>query len=174
MPFTPFHFGPSGFVGLAFRKWIDLPVFVLANVAVDFEPGIVLLFALDYPVHGFCHTFLIGAGVGLVWAFVAYWARGVIRRLMHLFGLGYETNLRKVLVSAVLGVWFHVFLDSFCWSDVQPFWPLRANPFLDLIEVRTVYQLCILSSVPAILLYVHAVLARYSKREQVPDSRSVS
>ena len=37
MPFTPYHFGPSGFVGLVFGKWIDLPVFVLANVIVDVE-----------------------------------------------------------------------------------------------------------------------------------------
>lgn len=174
MPFTPFHFGPSGFVGLAFRKWIDLPVFVLANVAVDLEPGIVLLFGLDYPAHGLCHTFLIGAGVGLVWAFAAYWARGIIRRLMHLFGLGYEANLRKVLVSGVLGVWLHVLLDSFCWGDVRPFWPSRANPFLDLMSIKTVYLLCTVAFVPAIGLYVYAVLARYGKREQTPDSRSVS
>ena len=37
MPFTPYHVGPSGFVGLVFGKWIDLPVFVLANVIVDVE-----------------------------------------------------------------------------------------------------------------------------------------
>ena len=34
MPFTPYHFGSSGFVGLAFRKWLDVPIFVLANVIV--------------------------------------------------------------------------------------------------------------------------------------------
>jgi membrane-bound metal-dependent hydrolase YbcI (DUF457 family) len=160
MPFTPFHFGPSGFVGLAFRKWIGLPVFVLANVVIDLEPGIVLLFGLDYPAHGLCHTFLVGAGVGVVWAFAAFWSRGLIGRLMRLFGLGYETNLRKVLVSAVLGVWFHVLLDSFCWPDVQPFWPLHANPFLSLATIKTVYLLCSISFVPAIGLYILAVVSR--------------
>ncbi len=174
MPFTPFHFGPSGFVGLAFRKWIDVPVFVLANVAVDIEPGIVLLFGLNYPAHGFCHTFLIGAGVGVVWAFAAFYGRGLIGRLMRLFGLGYETNLRKVLVSAVLGVWFHVFLDSFCWGDVRPFWPLRANPFFDLLGVRTVYLLCSGAFVPAILLYVHAVLSGSRERERIRNARTPS
>ena len=37
MPFTPYHFGPSGFFGLALKKWIDLPVFLLANVIIDVE-----------------------------------------------------------------------------------------------------------------------------------------
>lgn len=174
MPFTPFHFGPSGFIGLAFRKWIDLPVFVLANVAVDLEPGTVLLFSLDYPAHGLCHTFVIGTGVGLVWAFCAYWGRGLIGLLMRLFGLGYETSLRKVIVSALLGVWFHILLDSFCWSDVRPFWPLQANPFLDLMETQAVYQLCIFCFVPAVGLYVCVVLSEYRKRVRARDARMLS
>lgn len=37
MPFTPYHFGPSGLVGLLFRRWIDPLVFVAANIVVDVE-----------------------------------------------------------------------------------------------------------------------------------------
>ncbi|MHC4299546.1 MAG: hypothetical protein ACYS7Y_19890 [Planctomycetota bacterium] len=39
MPFTPYHFGPSGCVGLILRKWIDVPVFVLTNVIIDIADG---------------------------------------------------------------------------------------------------------------------------------------
>ena len=67
MPFTPYHFGPSGFVGLVFRKWIDMPVFVLANVIVDVEVLAVGLFGLGWPIHRYCHTLLIGAVVGALW-----------------------------------------------------------------------------------------------------------
>jgi hypothetical protein len=38
MPFTPCHFGPSACIALPLNRWIDLPVFLLANVAIDIEP----------------------------------------------------------------------------------------------------------------------------------------
>lgn len=174
MPFTPYHFGPAGFVGLAFRKWIDVPVFLLANVVIDFEPGIVLLFGLNYPAHGLCHTFLFGTAIGLAWGLFAYPIRGVFCWLMRLFALSYQTSLARMAFSGVLGVWFHIFLDSFCWCDVRPFWPLRANPFRDLIETKTVYQLCIFSFVPAIGLFVYAVLSGYRKRERMRNTRTLS
>jgi len=174
MPFTPYHFGPSGFVGLVFRRWIDVPVFLLANVVIDFEPGIILLFGLDYPVHGLCHTFLIGAGVGLIWAFCAYWGRGLIGRLMWLFALSYQASLRTMLLSSVLGVWLHILLDSFCWPDVQPFWPVHANPFLSLTTIRTIHLLCTISFVPAIAVYLHAVLSGHRKREHTRTNRTLS
>jgi hypothetical protein len=37
MPFTPYYFGPNGFVGLVFKKLLDLPVFILSNIIIDFE-----------------------------------------------------------------------------------------------------------------------------------------
>lgn len=174
MPFTPYHFGPSGFAALVFRKWIDLPVFVLANVVIDIEPGIVLLFGLDYPAHGLCHTFLFGTAIGLAWGLLAYPIRGVFGWLMWLFALSYRTSLAKMVFSAVLGVWLHILLDSFCWPDIRPFWPLHVNPFLSLTTVRTIRLLCTISFVPAIAVYVHAVLSRHRKREHTRTTRTLS
>jgi membrane-bound metal-dependent hydrolase YbcI (DUF457 family) len=163
MPFTPYHFGPSGLIGLIFRKWIDIPVFLLANVAIDIEPGIVLLFGLNHSPHGLCHTFLFGTAVGLIWGALAYPARSIFSWLMRLLALPYQTNLPKMLFSAVLGVWLHILLDSLCWSDIQPFWPLRTNPFLNLMTVKTVYLLCVISFIPAIFMYILIVLYRFRK-----------
>jgi len=174
MPFTPFHFGPSGFVGLIFRKWIDIPVFVLANVAMDLEPGIVLLFGLDYPAHSLCHTFLFGTVIGLAWGLLAYPMSGLFGWLMRLFALSYKTSLPRMLLSSVLGVWLHVLLDSFCWPDVKPFWPLRRNPFLDLLTVRTVYMLCVISFIPAFLLYIFIVLCGVKKTRNGQTIRRVT
>ena len=47
MPFTPFHFGPHACVAFAANKKIDIPVFILANIAVDIEPLSVMLFNLN-------------------------------------------------------------------------------------------------------------------------------
>ncbi len=38
MPFTPFHFGPSAVIALPLNRYIDIPTFLLANIAVDIEP----------------------------------------------------------------------------------------------------------------------------------------
>ncbi|NOQ38614.1 hypothetical protein GQ472_07065, partial [archaeon] len=61
MPFTPFHLGPALFLGLVFFRYLNLPAFLIANVIVDVEPFVVLLFGLDYPLHGFFHSFLGGS-----------------------------------------------------------------------------------------------------------------
>ena len=169
MPFTPYHFGPSGFVGLALRKWIDIPVFVLANVVIDLEPLAVILFDLNYPKHGYFHTFLVGAVIALVWGLIAYWGKSILQRLMKLFHLSYETNFRKMLLSAILGIWFHILLDGQLYTDIQPFWPLKANPLYGLLSYNTIYLICKISFLPAIVLYIIAV-ASYIRKNKGKNS----
>lgn len=164
MPFTPYHFGPSGCIALPLQKYIDVPVFMLANVVIDFEPGAVLLFDLNYPAHGYCHTFLFGGVIGLVWGLVAYAARNPLGWLMRLFGLPYRTNLGKMVLSGILGIWFHVLLDSLSWGDIRPFWPIDANPLYNLTEPDTIRLLCALAYIPALILYIAAVIIYRRKR----------
>jgi hypothetical protein len=94
MPFTPYHFGPSGFIGLVFRKWIDLPVFVLANVIVDVEVLIIWAFHLGWPIHRYAHTLLIGAAVGALWGIAAYPLMPVFKKIMQLFRIPIKAVLR--------------------------------------------------------------------------------
>ena len=165
MPFTPYHFGPSGCVALALRKYIDIPVFVLANVVIDLEPGMVLLLDLNYRAHGYCHTLLFGMVIGFVWGLVAYAARNHLKKLMGLFGLPYQTSLGKMILSALLGIWFHVLIDSVCWRDTRPFWPSDVNPFYGLATRNTVRLLCAVAFVPAIALYINTVIAQRRERD---------
>ena len=122
MPFTPYHFGPSGFISLALRKWIDVPVFILANVIVDIE----VLFTGH---HSYCHTFLIGAAVGATWGVAAYPFRSIFKRLMNLIHVPYTTGFWKMLISGVLGVWLHVLIDGSFHYDVRIFWPNKTPPW---------------------------------------------
>lgn len=164
MPFTPYHFGPSACIALPLRKYIDIPVFILANVVIDFEPLAVILLDLNYPLHGYFHTFLGGTVVALVWGFIAYSGKSILQRLMKLFHLSYETNLGKMLLSAILGAWFHLLLDSICWRDMRPFWPLDTNPFINLMTLKTVRLLCTISFLPAFVLYIIAVASHVRKK----------
>ena len=164
MPFTPYHFGPSACIALPLRKYIDIPVFILANVVIDFEPLAVILLDLNYPLHGYFHTFLVGTVVALVWGLIAYSGKIILQRLMKLFHVSYETNLGKMLLSATLGIWFHILLDGQLYTDIQPFWPLKANPLYGLLCYNTVYLICKISFIPAFVLYIIAVASHVRKK----------
>lgn len=154
MPFTPYHFGPSGVVGLALRKWLDVPVFVLANVIVDIE----VLFAPKWPPHRYWHwhTLLVGAAVGLAWAVTAYPLRHLFKKLMQLIRLPYQTGFWKMIISGVLGVWLHVLIDSIYHPDVQLLWPSRAIPLYRLLRQPQVLLGCKLSFIALAVLYIIA------------------
>ncbi len=169
MPFTPYHFGPSACIALPLRKYIDIPVFILANVVIDLEPLAVILFGLNYPLHGYFHTFLVGTVVALVWGLIAYWGKIILQRLMKLFHLSYETNFRKMLLSAILGIWFHILLDGQLYTDIQPFWPFKTNPMYGLLSYNTIYLICKISFLPAIVLYIIAV-ASYIRKNKAKNS----
>ena len=103
MPFTPYHFGPSGFVALVLRRWIDIPVFILANVIVDIEVLIAAILGLGYPIHRYAHTLLIGVVVGAVWGALACKAKPALMRAMQQLRIPYKTNFWKMVISGILG-----------------------------------------------------------------------
>ena len=161
MPFTPYHFGPSGFIGLVFGKWIDLPVFVLANVIVDVEVLFIMSLGLGWPVHRYCHTLLIGAVVGVLWGFAAYPLRHFFKKIMRVFYIPYKTSLRKMVISGVLGVWLHVLIDQAYHFDVKMFWPSRNMWLWQIINGRItkgqIETICMLFFIATFVIYILAV-----------------
>ena len=153
MPFTPFHFGPSSCGALLLRKYIDFPVFVLANVIVDVEPLLVMVFNFNYPLHGYCHTLFFGSLFGILVTPFFYLVRGGLKKAMTYLRLPYETNYRKVMISVILGIWLHVLLDAFLYPDIRPFFPLADNPLYGKLGYSKVYAMCAIFFVPAFILY---------------------
>lgn len=143
MPYTPYHFGPSGLVGLVLRRWIDVPVFVMANVVIDVSVlGDRLFSPADGAVHQFLHfhSLLVGGLVGLLFGASVYWVRlfrTFCEKGMQLLGLAYRASFKKMLLAGLLGAWFHVGIDSLHHVDVQIFWPLcDHNPIIGLLSER--------------------------------------
>lgn len=163
MPVTPYHFGPSGFFGLVFRKWLDIPVFVLANVAVDIE---VLLYH-HWPRHRYAHTLLIGAAVGVLWGIVAYPLRNLFRKIMQILRLPYQTNFFKMIISGVLGVWLHILIDSIYHQDVRLFWPSNAKPLYGLISKGQVKSVCLVFFIAAAIVYAFTVVVSYIRKNKL-------
>jgi membrane-bound metal-dependent hydrolase YbcI (DUF457 family) len=154
MPFTPFHFGPSATIAFPLRGKIDIPIFILANVAIDIEPLTVMILNLSYPLHGYAHSFL-GAGlVGALWGLVGFKGQGILREAMQLIGLRYETTMTTAIISGILGALCHVLLDAPIYTDIKPFYPLTVNPLYGLVPEKAMYLFCTGLFIPAFLLYI--------------------
>jgi membrane-bound metal-dependent hydrolase YbcI (DUF457 family) len=152
MPFTPYHFGPAGFIAILFKKWVDVPVFLLANVAIDIEVGINIMLKRPW-IHAYTHTLIGGILVGVILALVSYPLRGFYKKIMGIFRLSYQTNFRKLLIWSVLGVWFHILIDSFDHWDVRPFWPfINKNPFFGYISDYNIRMICLVFWVLLLIL----------------------
>ena len=132
MPFTPYHFGPSGFVGLLFRRWLDVPVFLAANVLIDIEVIADKFLQPGWPVHQVFHfhTLLVGGLAGAFFGILIYSIkpfRWCCERSMALIGLPSRATLLSMVLAGLLGAWLHVFVDSFYHYDIQIFWPYKDN-----------------------------------------------
>jgi hypothetical protein len=163
MPYTPYHFGPSGFLGLVFRKYIDLPVFLLANVIVDIE----VLCWQHYPQHRYVHTLLLGAVAGIIWGVAAYPMRNIFAKIMAKIYLPYKTSLLKMIASGILGIWLHVIIDAPYNFDIYLFWPSQIMPLHGLVSKSQMQIICIVFWVAAIIIYI--ITARnYRKEKNLP------
>jgi membrane-bound metal-dependent hydrolase YbcI (DUF457 family) len=163
MPFTPYHFGPNGFVSLVFKKWLDLPVFILVNIIIDFE---VLFNTGRFPhrVWHF-HTLLVGGIVGALFGLALFPFKTIFQKIMLLLRLGYKPTALKMAVSGLLGAWFHVLIDGIYHWDVQMFWPNRNyRPFWNLLSQPQVRYICLAFALAAVILYVFLLASALRKR----------
>jgi len=168
VPFTPLHLGPALTFGILLRKRIHLPTFIIANVYIDLEPLIVIILNLNYPLHGYLHTFLIAGLTGIGLGILMYFMESYLRPLWRLFKLEDSEphyGLRSYFTAGFLGSIIHVFFDSPLYGDIKPFYPYLQNPLYDLIldsgcykaTVATVFYITLLLSVYGFGLYLNHV-----------------
>lgn len=153
MPFTPFHWGPSSWIGLLLFKIFDFPTLLVASVAVDVEPFCVIVFNLDYPLHGFLHSFLGGSIIAILSSIILYTLKNKIKRIMAIINLAQDSAFKEILWTSFFGIYFHILLDSSLYSDIKPFYPFEVNPFYGLFSSQQIYLFCSLSFLIAALFY---------------------
>ena len=162
MPLTPFHLGPALLLGLALFSLIHLPTFLVANVFPDIEPLLVLLLGLDYPLHGFFHSFLGGSIIAILLSLVMIRVDKKIQKIMRFFRLGQAHSQKSIWLSSFSGIYLHILLDSFLYGDIEPFFPITANPLhLPIASAGfAIYALCAVSFILGGFLYAHRALKR--------------
>ena len=167
MPFTPFHFGPGLLIKSLLSRWFSFRVFFLAQIVIDLET-LVRLFNGMRPVHGLLHSFFgstIAAGITILLVKPVFRAASgvhqmfeVVRREEPAFT---PPAFFVVCVTALIGAWSHVVLDSVMHRDVAPFHPFsQDNPFLDRLSLTTLHQGCVLAGVVGLIFCFARKLVR--------------
>jgi len=156
MPFTPFHFGPAIGLGLPLRKYLHVPTFMVANVIIDVEPLLVLVLGLNYPLHGYLHTFFFAFLTGLALGYIMFFIDRFLHSIYKILMLVPEENqnIKTFMVTGILGAIFHVLLDSPLYGDIHPLFPLAQNPFYNPNLSLEVYTFCVWMGIIGIIYYI--------------------
>lgn len=174
MPFTPYHLGPALVIGIIFIYYLDFPTLLVASVILDIEPFLVLLLDLNYPLHGFFHSFLGGAIVILPLSLFMFKIRPHLNPVMNYFKIKQNPSFVKILVASTIGIYLHLLLDAPLYSDMKPFFPLSSNPFLnksDLIT-DTIYLFCGYCFLVAIILYLVYIATQIKKLKKNNNNKN--
>lgn len=144
-----------------------MPVFVLVNVVVDIEVIVIILLGLGDPVHRYAHTLLGGTVLGILCGLFSQPMRPLFSRWMQLLRLPYKTSLVKAVLTGILGIWLHVFIDALYHRDVRLGWPTDAIPLwritAHVLPEYRVEHFCVLFFPAVVILYM-ILLALQDKR----------
>ena len=147
MPFTPLHMGPGIIVKLLLQGSFSLMVFGWSQIMMDIQPLLVMITGEGH-LHGFSHTYL-GATLLAIFSAVSgkYLAEFGLRLLRIFNDESSALTWRVTMLSAFIGTFSHVLLDSLMHSDLQPFFPfITDNPFVGTISIGALNRFCIYSA----------------------------
>jgi len=147
MPFTPYHMGIGILTKSILQGSFSLMVFGWAQIVMDLQPLFVLITGQGH-LHGFSHTYL---GASLLAILSAVSGKYLSEFGLYILRISKKENpiiitWKVVFLSAFIGTFSHVFLDSIMHSDVQPFYPLSLNnSLLGIISVSALHKVCLYS-----------------------------
>ncbi len=147
MPFTPFHMGIGIFTKSILQGSFSLMVFGWAQIVMDLQPLVVMLTGQGH-LHGFSHTYL---GASLIALLSAVSGKYLSEIGLLILKISKKENPIKIIwwvvfLSAFIGTFSHVFLDSIMHSDVQPFYPMSLNnPLWGIISISLLHKICLYS-----------------------------
>ena len=149
MPFTPYHMGPGILIKALLQGSFSLMVFGWAQIIMDIQPLIVMLTGEGH-LHGFSHTYL---GASLLGIFSAFSGKYLSEFGLLIIGISKRSNPIKiawwvVFLSAFIGTFSHVLLDSIMHADVEPFFPLtKHNQLWAILNYEQIHKLCLYSGI---------------------------
>ncbi|MCH7772021.1 MAG: DUF4184 family protein [Bacteroidetes bacterium] len=169
MPVTPFHMGPGILIKAILQGFFSLIIFGWAQILMDLQPLFVIITGQGN-LHGFSHTYIGATLIALISAFTGKWIYEMVMVFIKSDFTEYQKKLFDVpkklttgvcIVSAFIGTYSHVLLDSIMHSDVEPFYPINLENNLHFIlSIENLYKLCVYTGIVGSLIYF---LIRYTR-----------
>lgn len=156
MPFTPLHMGPGLLIKALLQGSFSLMVFGWTQIVMDIQPLMVMITGEGH-LHGFSHTYV---GATLLGIFSALSGKYLSQLGLWILKItpNYSNSIPWIIVfmSAFIGSYSHVLLDSIMHWDVQPFYPVAlSNPFLKLVSVETLHKFCLYTGLVGAGIYYY-------------------
>ncbi|SVD14383.1 uncharacterized protein METZ01_LOCUS367237 [marine metagenome] len=156
MPFTPFHMGPGILIKSLLQGSFSLLLFGFTQVLMDLQPLFAIITGIGN-LHGFSHTYIGATLIGII--------SGLLGKYIFDFIFKYR-KIKVVLswkitfISAFIGSYSHIVLDSIMHSDMNPFYPLEiSNNLLYILSNQQLHDFCLISGVIGFVLY--EIIKRY-------------
>lgn len=156
MPFTPFHMGPGILVKSLLHGSFSLMVFGWAQIVMDMQPLWVMISGHG-DLHGISHTYIGSAVLTPVSAITGkYLAEYALKRMNHSRqNSALAISWKVAWISAAIGCFSHVFLDSIMHTDVVPFYPLNTqNPFWHWLSLDNLHRFCVYSGIIGTVIFL--------------------
>ncbi len=167
MPFTPYHLGPALLVVLSLYPLLDIPAFILATIVLDLEPFFIILTGNNLPLHGRFHSLTLGTIVGLFASLAVILYRRFGKPINIETKLKNESTIKKTILTSIAGVWLHILLDAFLYSDLNLFFPLKWNPLVGLIQIEIIHKLSIITFFFSIVVYLMRLTTIWLKEKRL-------
>jgi hypothetical protein len=163
--------GPGLLIKSILQGSFSLMVFGWAQIIMDIQPLIVILSQQGH-LHGFSHTYL---GATLLALFATLSGKYLAEIGLKLLKISDNEHLIKItwwvaLMSAFIGTFTHVFLDSIMHGDVEPFYPFsNANGLLGIINISQLHHFCLYSGLMGTGLYfvLHYYSCKIAKKKML-------
>lgn len=146
--------GPGILVKALLQGSFSLMVFGWSQIVMDLQP-LVAIVTGEGKLNGFTHTYV---GSTLIAVFAAVTGKYLSQWALVIFSNGAQRgiNIRwwVAFLSAFIGSYSHVALDSLMHTDIEPLSPfLQSNELLGLISVGALHKFCIYGGFVGAVMY---------------------
>ena len=154
MPFTPYHMGPGVAIKAVLQSYFSLMIFAWTQIVMDIQPLIVMLTGEGH-LHGFTHTYIGALLIGFFAAISGKYLSEFAFKVLPSFFTGCKkVSWRIAVLSALLGSFSHVLLDSILHGDMRPYYPLSpSNHLYRVFSPLTLHKICFYSGCVGIIAY---------------------
>jgi hypothetical protein len=165
VPFTPFHMGPGILIKALLQGSFSLIVFGWSQIVMDLQPLIAVLTGVG-PYHGFTHTYLGATLLGVFSTITGkYLGELVLALVIGKPRPGIAIAWSVAALSAFIGTYSHIVLDSIMHPDMQPLFPFsQSNALLFLVSDASLHRWCVVTGVVGAAVYFGVIRLRARRR----------